>query len=128
MAVEKDLNSMDVIPDGVWDLEDIDILEGIKSLEHKLDNIEKLLTDSLLVNRLGSPKNKAGHKNLRMYYENRLIDDDYLLHLHDFMQLSVGQILKDFFYVDGDGAVVSDKQRCRSFIYNRLRKAGGKKQ
>ena len=128
MSVEKDLSSNDIIPDGDWDISDLEVLESLKAVERKLDNIEKLLTENLQVNNSGSHKNKAGRKCLKMYYENKLIDDDYLVHLKDVMQLTVGQIQKDFFYIDDCGKVVTDKNNCKSMINNRLRKVRNRKQ
>ena len=121
MSVEKDLNNNDIIPEGTWYMSEFDILDSLKLVEQKLDNIEKLITEKLQVNNSVSPKSKAGRKKLKMYYENKLIDNEYLIHLKDVLGLSIGQILKDFFYVDQYGDVIKDKDKCRNFINNRLR-------
>ena len=121
MQVEKDLNNNDIIPEGTWDMSEFDILESLKSVEQKLDRIENMISNLVQVNNINKHNSTAGRKCLKMYYENKLIDNEYLIHLKDVLGLSIGQILKDFFYVDQYGDVIKDKKKCRNMINNRLR-------
>lgn len=128
MSVEKDLSSNDIIPDGTWDIPELEVLESLKAVERKLNNIEKLLTENLQVNNSGSHKNKAGCKPCPMYYDNKLIDDEYLLHLKNVMHMTETEIAKNFFYVNKDKQIIKDKRLCLNIINYRLHKARNRKQ
>ena len=95
----------------------IQLLESISSQNNEiLKKLNKIDTFSKQV------KKSAGRKTCKMYYENKEVQDKDIKYLIEFMGLNMTQILDHFKYVNTHGTLITDREKCRMFLNNRLRR------
>ena len=94
----------------------IGLLEKISCQQQDiLSRLEKIESSTIKVDK------KIGRKRNVMYYENKIVTDEYIKYLINEMGLTTTQILDNFKYKDGHGQIVTDRSKCRMFLANRIR-------
>ena len=120
------LNDIELIPEDAEDKELKkllrDTLVKLGGIEEEIESIKNLVTQQKLVKKNGEPKKKPGRKKCIMYYCEQEVTEEYLRYLKYDMEVSIAKILDDFYYVTEKGYEVRDREECRGYLGNRLKR------